>query len=127
MDEQFQNVSHTIIDKFLEKVADSCHIKKEALWSLWRDMFSFPIEKAPKKTTKPKKSETKSETKVETKVENPKEKSEPKVDTEKSEKTPPKKKRDTCQFKLLRGERAGQECGKGVSKTSEQFCTNHCK
>lgn len=154
MDEQFQNVSHSIIDKFLDKVSESCHMKKDDLWSLWREMFSFPVPKALKKS-KPKTETKNSDAKVEqpnSKVEPleekasaPKEKSPPKV----SESTPiseskekslpkdtepagekdksPKKKRDTCQFKITRGERAGQECGKNVAKTSEQFCTNHCK
>jgi hypothetical protein len=158
MDEQFQNVSHSIIDKFLDKVSESCHMKKDDLWSLWREMFSFPVPKALKKSkpkTETKKSDTKAE-KLESKVEpleekktESKEKSPPKVAesttvNESKEKSPPKdashqpappvekdkspkKKRDTCQFKITRGERAGQECGKNIAKTSDQFCTNHCK
>lgn len=157
MDEQFQNVSHTIIDKFLDKVSDSCHVKKDVLWALWRDMFSFPVPKALKKS-KPKAESKKSDTKVseqtkpisepeKTKEKSPakttetvieplsenvpeKEKTPPKeelkVEQDKKDKSP-KKKRDTCQFKLTRGERSGQECGKNVAKTSEQFCTYHCK
>lgn len=169
MDEQFQNVSHTIIDKFLDKVSESCHVKKEVLWALWRDMFSFPTPK-PLKKSKPKAESKKSDTKV---SEPAKPNSEPEKVKEKSpakpnepvkesiepvaeplkdpvtvlvsdskEKTPskeqdtidqdkkdksPKKKRDTCQFKLTRGERSGQECGKNVAKNSEQFCSYHFK
>jgi hypothetical protein len=164
MDEQFQNVSHTIIDKFLDKVAESCKVKKDVLWALWRDMFSFPTPKAAKK---PKAETKKSDTKAETKKSDTKESDSSKPSSEKvkeksplkttepvsepepakdtvleKEKTPPKeetkdeqdkkdkspkKKRDTCQFKLTRGERSGQECGKNVAKNSEQFCSYHCK
>jgi hypothetical protein len=176
MDEQFQNVSHTIIDKFLDKVSESCHVKKDVLWALWRDMFSFPTPKALKKS-KPKAESKKSDTKVSdpakpsSEPEKVKEKSPAKttepvkeliepvneltkeplkelvtavtgIASDSKEKTPPKedvtidqdkkdkspkKKRDTCQFKLTRGDRAGQECGKNVAKNSEQFCSYHCK
>ncbi len=167
MDEQFQNVSHSIIDKFLDKVSESCHMKKDDLWSLWREMFSFPVPKALKKS-KPKAETKKTDTKVEpleekkteSKEKSPHKASESAIVNESKEKSPqkvsesvtvseakeksppkepaphteqdkkdksPKKKRDTCQFKITRGERAGQECGKNVAKTSEQFCTYHCK
>jgi hypothetical protein len=197
MDEQFQNVSHTIIDKFLDKVSESCHVNKEVLWTLWRDMFSFPTPKALKKSKpkaeskksdtsevesksdKPSKAKSSSESKKSDKVpeaksssesniekvseaksssesniekvpeaksspekspskttspvnelekpSDPKEKTPPKEDTTAEKDKSPKKKRDTCQFKLTRGERSGQECGKNVSKNSEQFCSYHCK
>jgi hypothetical protein len=33
-----------------------------------------------------------------------------------------------CQYVLTRGERAGKECGKPISKKkSETYCANHCK
>ena len=158
MDEQFQNVAHSIIDKFLDKVSETCRMPKDTLWALWREMFTFPVVKEVKSKSKsltqtkltkkavPEKAEKKEEPvpeKAEKKEEPVSEKAEKKEEPvpEKAEKkeepvpvsetvVDPKKspkKKQGCQFKITRGDRAGQECGKGITKTSDSFCSSHCK
>ena len=187
MDDHFQNVSYDIINGFLENVSDQCMLEKEKLWSLWNEMFQFPVRKEKKKAKstdkkKDKKDEVKKEEEkqtvhskqdeVQTQVtsevqcdemkhevasevqdvasikeelpevdkEEPsrkksveKKKSEDKTEKKKSEDKTEKKKSDDkgkhmCQYVMLKGERAGQLCGKAVNKKkSDKFCTAHFK
>lgn len=54
------------------------------------------------------------------------EKSEQPVEPVKKETSPSKE--GGCQYIITRGERAGKECGKPISKKkSETYCANHCK
>jgi preprotein translocase subunit SecF len=68
------------------------------------------------------------EEKQEVQVEDVKEKVKEKVKKEAKEKSP-KKESETCVFIITRGERAGKECGKPISKKmkSDKYCVVHSK
>ena len=153
MDEHFHNVTFDIINRFLEKISDQCQIDVTLLWSLWKEMFNFPV-KTDKKTkiVKSKKEkepvkektqdlEEKEPVKEKTPVKEPvKEKTqdleekepvhEQPVQVKEKSKSKSKEKEhaDTCQFILLRGPRSGTPCGKPVSKKcADKLCTTHAK
>ena len=62
MDEHFQRTAFTIIERFMEKVSTQCELNKENLWSIWREMYNFPIVDTQKKSTSVKSKKEKSTT-----------------------------------------------------------------